>query len=612
MNYLDNYLNSLRARGQNALADTVSQTVGEFNERFLNNFDYCSNQAALLFGNVQSGKTGQMLGIIAAAADTGFSYFVLLTTDNVVLQSQTLERVRRELPDFCVCDEGEGTLIETTNGTKPAVIVLKKNQKTLRHWEKVLRTSRVLTGNPLFILDDEADASSLNTKVNQDDVSRINELLTKIRSNASCTVFLQVTGTPQAIFLQTEASEWQPACTLYFEPGKAYLGGDFFFPEQAVAPNCIGFIDDDEDSVRTFVARHLAVTAVRFARGAAASNAVVHNSTLKARHEDLMTKVKTVLSNMTAAPSLLRSLVEPHLQDIARQSVAPLGIGPCLKAIQTSILPTVRTFIINSENAFDRSEIESGCNFIAGGNSLGRGVTFPALNTFLYTRTAKNPQADTVWQHNRIFGYDRDRSLIKVYLPRHLYKLLCDISTANNAVIAQVKSGLKGIKLCYPKNLRPTRQNVLDKKALNLIPGGKNFYPDDLENKTIDAIDSLLAGYGNAGYSLAPLALAKELLSCIKSLDDGFSTESYQSIFDAMLSQDPSQKCALIVRRSRNISQGTGALLSPDDWALGNSLTDVPVLTLYRVTGEKGWGGKPLWVPNIRLPDNGVYYGISG
>lgn len=66
----------------------------------------------------------------------------------------------------------------------------------------------------------------------------------------------------------------------------------------------------------------------------------------------------------------------------------------------------------------------------------------------------------------------------------------------------------------------------------------------------------------------------------------------------------------LIVRRGRDVAQGTGALLSPNDWQLGGSFPRKVVLTMYQVTGTKGWGGKPLWVPNIKLPDGAVYYDI--
>lgn len=78
-----------------------------------------------------------------------------------------------------------------------------------------------------------------------------------------------------------------------------------------------------------------------------------------------------------------------------------------------------------------------------------------------------------------------------------------------------------------------------------------------------------------------------------------------------LLSENPTMQGILIVRRERNVAQGTGALLSPNDWQLGATFTDKVVLTMYQVTGTKGWGGKKLWVPNIKLPHGMVYYDVN-
>jgi hypothetical protein len=45
--------------------------------------------------------------------------------------------------------------------------------------------------------------------------------------------------------------------------------------------------------------------------------------------------------------------------------------------------------------------------------------------------------------------------------------------------------------------------------------------------------------------------------------------------------------------------------------AIGNAISDKTVLTLYKMTGEKGWNGRKLWVPNIKLPGNVVYYDVD-
>lgn len=102
----------------------------------------------------------------------------------------------------------------------------------------------------------------------------------------------------------------------------------------------------------------------------------------------------------------------------------------------------------------------------------------------------------------------------------------------------------------------------------------------------------------------------KEILSHIISGED-FNVLSYISFLDVFLSANPVAQGYLIVRRNRNIAKGTGAMLSPNDWQLGMSITDYVVLTLYKVTGEKGWNNRQIWIPNIKLPNDGIYYDVD-
>ena len=32
---------------------------------------------------------------------------------------------------------------------------------------------------------------------------------------------------------------------------------------------------------------------------------------------------------------------------------------------------------------------------------------------------------------------------------------------------------------------------------------------------------------------------------------------------------------------------------------------------VYKMTGNKGWDGQKIWVPNIKLPDNAIYYDVA-
>ena len=235
MQYLKTYLDKIASRGNVKLAESVSQTAEDVGRKYLRTFSWSTHEIGLLFGNVQSGKTGQMFGIMCKAADLGFAAFVLLTTDNIVLQQQTLDRVRNDLDGFCICGENDSGLFIENELQKPVIVVLKKNSRMLRLWANVFNTTGFMRGNALFIVDDEADAASLNTMVNKGKQSSINKYLDSIKNGASSSLYLQVTGTPQAILLQTMLSGWHPYFTHYFRPGDGYLGGDFFFPEGAKA-----------------------------------------------------------------------------------------------------------------------------------------------------------------------------------------------------------------------------------------------------------------------------------------------------------------------------------------------------------------------------------------
>ncbi len=611
MQYLKTYLNTLIERGNPELANSILNTSETIGIRHLSHFSFYSHETGLLFGNVQSGKTGQMFGIMCKAADMGFPTFVILTTDNVVLQQQTLDRVRSDLEGFCICGENDSGLFIENSLIKPVIIVLKKNYRVLRLWANVFASTGFMKGNPLFIIDDEADAASLNTLVNKGRQSSINKYLEAIKNGASSSIYLQVTGTPQALLLQSLASGWHPFFTHYFEPGKAYLGGSFFFPKDHT-PKCIRFLESISNPERLVVVHHLAVTGVLTASGCKTCNALLHPSVRQAVHARYEKAIKQELSwcreNLNTE---FKELLKQEYMALSPQKYAKISFDELFSIVEKILYgDAVRVLVMNGKNAISIEEYSTGSNIIIGGNTLGRGVTFPSLHTIYYTRTSKKPQADTMWQHSRMFGYDRDPGMMNVFIDEPLYKLFSDINATNNAIIAQAERGAEHIKLFYPEGLNPTRANVLDNQKVFTISGGTNYYPYYPDNHSIEDLDRLLTPFDDSEPSYqVSLRFIKEILKHIICGDD-FKISSFISVMDAFLAENPTAQGIIIVRRNRNVAQGTGALLSPNDWALGASFKNNVVLTLYKVTGQKGWGGKQLWVPNIKLPDNTIYYDV--
>lgn len=611
MQYLKNYLNKIIARGNEKLAESISHTAEEVGDKYIKNFSFTSHEIGLLFGNVQSGKTGQMFGIISKATDLGFPVFVLLTTDNVVLQQQTLDRVKADLDGYCICGENDARIFTDNCLLQPTIIVLKKNARILKLWANIFNSTGFMKGNPLFIVDDEADAASLNTLVNKNRQSSINKYLDIIKNGSSSSIYLQVTGTPQAIFLQTLESGWHPYFTYYFQPGESYLGGDFFFPATG-KPDCVSYLEQIKDPAKSIVVRHIAVAAQVLASGGKVANCLLHPSVRQAAHkkyaDEIIKEINWCIENRNG---LFKEELEKEYRNLAPTKKNKVQFDLYLqKAFELIDEKQIQVLVMNGKTDIDSEQYETGCNFVIGGNTLGRGVTFPGLQTIYYTRTSKKPQADTMWQHSRMFGYDRDPGLMKVYIDENLYKLFSDINATNNSIIAQVERGIEDIKVYYPNGLNPTRKNVLDTDHVEMLSGGTNYYPYYPDNDSIEDISKLLEPFeADEPYYQVSLRIVKEILNHIIPSPD-FKLKAFVSVIDTILSEQPAGQAILIVRRNRDVAQGTGALLSPNDWKLGSEFPSKVVLTMYQMTGNKGWGGRTLWVPNIKLPGDIIYYDV--
>lgn len=625
MNYLDAYLKHIKDNGNLDLADAVKCTVDAIVPEYISNFSYTEHVVSLLLGNVQSGKTSHMFGVVSAAADEGFGIFVLLTTDNILLQQQTLQRAIRDLNGFCICDENDYVKFTANGMEKPTLIVLKKNGSILKQWQKNFADTGFCLGNPLFIVDDEADAASLNTLVNRGRQSTINKALEAIKKTTSSSIYMQVTGTPQSIILQRSDSGWHPYFIHYFEPGKGYLGGDFFFSNNE-SKNIVltdneeaaEILRDDEfpeNKLRFALLIHLVSSAQTFLSGGSVSNFIIHPSVKTNQHSKFAEKIGEYINDLNFAVSEQEKLdglksaydyLSETKADMKPFKEITAFIEDCLKNDKFKVL------VLNSDSEYvENSAYEKGINIIVGGNSLGRGVTFPALNTIYYSRLAKSPQADTMWQHSRMFGYDRDRELIRVFMPPILYKLFSDINTTNNSIISQLKKGefRPEVKLYYPKGLKPTRNAVIEKKSLVLLSGGVNYFPFYPDNKDIAKLDTMLSSFADGEYQVN-LNFIKKILGEMVSNSDDFDVKTFIALVDIYRSENPMSQGEIIVRRNRDISKGTGTLLSPTDRKIGERYADVVTLTLYKVTGRKGWDGRQIWIPNVKFPGDTVYYNI--
>lgn len=216
----------------------ISKTAGEVACKWVNPLSGGKEETnGLIYGLVQSGKTGVLTVTGAIGADEGYRTIIILTSDIDPLYEQTLGRVREAFPGMDIIGKREfkdaDSFLQRIKGGTCA-IVTSKNSGLLNTLIENFRKGRV-RGLSCLIIDDEADQASLNTRERRANGTRsaINHSLVELRGFFEKNTYLQVTATPQALFLQTPGHDFRPTFTVLSHPGSDYVGGEEFFGDNS-------------------------------------------------------------------------------------------------------------------------------------------------------------------------------------------------------------------------------------------------------------------------------------------------------------------------------------------------------------------------------------------
>ena len=212
----------------------------------------------LVYGNVQSGKTGHLLANICWARDNGFHLAIVLTGSVTDLGEQTVERLRTKLPAntaHLISAPTESRLSSGNIGSevtmhvqarnfdagKPMpVITLIKSPVRLKAVRSIINLINLNLKSPLkiIILDDEADQASVDASQNSktgviEEVvlsqnsstrvsihNRINEIRDEIEGKL---IYLAYTATPQALLHGDLYGPLQPRICSVLPAGEKYV-----------------------------------------------------------------------------------------------------------------------------------------------------------------------------------------------------------------------------------------------------------------------------------------------------------------------------------------------------------------------------------------------------
>jgi len=491
----------------------------------------------LVYGRIQSGKTRAMIASTAMAFDNRFRISIVLTSNINDLVAQThfdfssgLAGIKILTKDDALDQEVPDTKLYMEKGGGCLLIVCSKGAKSLRNVSTFL-TEIGAARYPAIIFDDEGDQASLDTNVHKRSASAIrvgpspiNKIIQeKLRTAVKRHVYVSVTGTPQAVLLQSAESSHRPSFIRMLPPGPAYVGGNEFFSEDEPEANrkLITLVDRNErrqllrrgapipPGLRASILFFLvsAVAAIRNIGLQPHGYSYLCHPSLKNDEQDkardrisrFLTEVLGSLLDERAGDQNLRDLGAAH-----RDLKATLGkLTPDLKEIKELLrryLPLKKVLVINAAVKRQGIAYGNGLNFLIGGNTLGRGIAIRDLLVTYYIREAKVSQIDTMHQHARMYGY---RSVTieytRLFIPRHLYYRFRDIYRSDEDLrifIEQHKNLPATFPIEYTYGLRATRPGVLDVRKIDTVIPGKQIFPnyivvpqsDRAYHKVLDAL----------------------------------------------------------------------------------------------------------------------------
>jgi hypothetical protein len=482
------------------------------------------SRRGLVAGQVQSGKTGHYIGLICRAIDSGYRVVVVLAGMDNNLRAQTQLRIDAGLLGFDTQNRrladgesgqtpdalGAGTLagqpslriaslttsLETGDFNKssknvgirpelsPLVAVVKKNVtvlKNLREWLGsvcAVNDEGKIDSHTLFVVDDEADSASVNTKKKDQDPAAVNREIRLLLNQFSRNAYVGYTATPFAnIYIDPEnnheefGEDLHPRSFIetlkvpsnYFGPSRLF-GVDSddvelplhrsvddhetWIPDKHKRNQYVGELPESlKRAIRVFVLAR----AARLQRGQskAHNSMLIHVTRFNDVQSQVRLKVDEELENLkvrikfgdSGGPSLKKELCEIWEADFVPTTNVMFPEGNKLvswEEVEPFILKAIDPIVVRSINGDAKDVLDyfdnrvNGFNVIAiGGNKLSRGLTLEGLTVSYYLRTTR--MFDTLLQMGRWFGYRPDyEDLCRLYTTPKLWSAYGQVTSATN------------------------------------------------------------------------------------------------------------------------------------------------------------------------------------
>lgn len=488
--------------GAGNIRDNIMPTFEEALEQYE---DDNKNNNMLLVGKVQSGKTSNLEMFTALALDNGYNMVVIYGGYDNTLLSQTKDRFTKTFdipndidysknsPVIFSSDESaellavDNVIIEDLLiSDKPIFIISMKRPNALNKVNDLLdRIDK--TELKAFIIDDEGDQASLNTKKHKkSDASATYASICNMKDHLGDPLYLSVTATPQALVLLDEFSSLIPKGLRVISPGKGYCGADAY---HLYDDDVIEIIDEKDqndlskgkfaNSLREAIMHYIISSTIMLKRGCTSSEMIVHSHRYVSDHDIIYDLVHTYIealqimidnNDSESLETVKKEFEEIYIKMFKEEVISQYEFDNLWDIIINIIIKRVRVILKNSNGqATQGSEKVGRYKIYIGGDLLQRGVTFPNLVTTYFSRWAKDGgNMDTNLQRARWFGYREEYiDICKIFTTSEISREFTNLSEIETDLWEQFRAMEEGemkikdiIIKAEDTNQKPTRKSV--------------------------------------------------------------------------------------------------------------------------------------------------------
>lgn len=588
-NYFSRYRNYLEKKGWSLAA------IRSIDDSTKSVLDYLGNpkgdsafeRRGLVVASVQSGKTANYIGLISRAADAGYRVVVLLAGVLDALRNQTQVRVDEgfveagfadpQIPkpisftskrsDFNESYANSIMAMDQYNHDCPMLFVVKKNASILKNVYSWIKEN-VGEGEPILLIDDEADNASINVSYHKkkDDgdnsPSAINGYIRKILSTSSRSAYVGYTATPYAnIFI--DPSEPDDDCDLGADlypknfiytlgDSSDYFGARKLFTseeEGGARERHLRLIDDANDwlpskqkdyyvvddmpaSLEKAIRAFVLATAIRAINGQGDSHAsmLVNVTPMKQIQQDVCYVVKDYLGKIKndliafgymGADAEKQSPLIRLLKETYEEEYSTLD-GVEWHMVLRAMADGVRDIRVVLRNSDSNDVLNYGDApekvIVVGGYALSRGLTLEGLVISYYLRNAR--AYDTLMQMCRWFGYRGGyEGLCRVWMTEESAAWYEDVAEATDSLydefrhMSQSGESPRYYKLRVRTSPFALRVTAPDKSGAMEQHNKVHFDGELVETtvfdlnrleETIENARNLVSALEDGGYALAP------------------------------------------------------------------------------------------------------------